>query len=96
MLVNITAGEIQAGQLDLAFLSGGEAWRTRMRARRTDATLKWRKSPEGTTPTRTFGHDTPMSHPAETALGLLMPVQFHRCSRRRCGPRPGKASTSTS
>ena len=34
LLVNVTAAEIQRGELDLAILVGGEAWRTRMRARR--------------------------------------------------------------
>ncbi|MCB0980029.1 MAG: hypothetical protein KDB17_05190, partial [Ilumatobacter sp.] len=35
-LVNGTALEIQRGELDLAILTGGEAWRTRMRARKQD------------------------------------------------------------
>ena len=46
MLVNTTAAEIQRGDLDLAILAGGEAWRTRMRARRTEAVLPWPKVPE--------------------------------------------------
>src|SRR5687767_6682843 len=33
-LVSGTAMEITAGSIDLAILTGGEAWRTRMRARR--------------------------------------------------------------
>ena len=35
-LVNVTALDIQAGRLDVAILSGGEAWRTFMRARKAE------------------------------------------------------------
>ena len=46
MLVNEAALEIQRGELDLAILAGGEAWRTRMRARKAGATLTWPKLPD--------------------------------------------------
>ena len=45
-LVNRTSLEILAGELDLAVLAGGEAWRTRMRARKTGAILDWAKAPD--------------------------------------------------
>lgn len=44
-LVNGTALEIQRGELDLAILCGGEAWRTRMRARKAGDELHWPTSP---------------------------------------------------
>ncbi|MEP6659289.1 MAG: acetyl-CoA acetyltransferase [Acidimicrobiales bacterium] len=77
MLVNVTADEIQRGQLDLAILAGAETWRTRMRARRADATLNWRKMPEDHEPQRVIGADTPMGHPSELAKGIVMPVQVY-------------------
>ncbi|MEK7292031.1 MAG: hypothetical protein AAB088_01165, partial [Actinomycetota bacterium] len=40
-LVNLCALEIQNGQLDLAILVGGEATRTRNRARKHGITLPW-------------------------------------------------------
>ncbi len=76
-LVNATATEIQAGRLDLAILTGAEAWRTRMRARRADAVLNWSKLPEGAEPDRLVGEDLVMSSPEELARGLAMPVQLY-------------------
>ena len=43
-LVNATAAQIQAGELDIAVLTGGEAWRTRMRARKAGVELTWPKA----------------------------------------------------
>ena len=77
MLLNLTAAEIQRGDLDLALLTGGETWRTRMRARSTNTTLDWRKLPEGHEPQRVIGRDLVMSHPEEQAKGIVMPVQVY-------------------
>ena len=77
MLVNLTAGEIQRGELDLAILTGGETWRTRMRARKSGAELHWRKLPEDAEPQRLIGKEEPMSHPDELARGIAMPVQVY-------------------
>ncbi len=45
-LVNRTALDIAAGRTDLAVLAGGEAWRTRMRVQRGQASrLDWAKAP---------------------------------------------------
>jgi len=76
-LVNITAGEIQRGELDLAILTGGEAWRTRMRARKADVSLPWPHVPADVAPTRVLGDELEMSHPGETARGIVMPVQVY-------------------
>ena len=75
-LVNATAMEIQRGQLDLAILSGGEAWRTRMRARRAGVELHWPKSPPDQMP-RLLGKDVEMNHPSERARHIGMPVQVY-------------------
>jgi acetyl-CoA C-acetyltransferase len=76
-LINTTAAEIQRGDLDVAVLAGGECWRTRMRARRDDVVLTWKKLPEGTVPMRTIGTELDMSSPLEQARGLMMPVQLY-------------------
>jgi acetyl-CoA C-acetyltransferase len=75
-LVNTTAGQIQRGELDLAILTGGEAWRTRMRARRAGVVLDWQKAPEDAPPTLT-GKDLVMNSPAEIERGVGMPVQVY-------------------
>ncbi len=75
-LVNGTALEIQRGELDLAILCGGEAWRTRMRARKAGVELDWPKSSPDQMP-RLLGEDLEMSHPSERARHIGMPVQVY-------------------
>lgn len=75
-LVNGTAMEIQRGELDLAILCGGEAWRTRMRARKAGVELEWPKSAPDQMP-RLLGEDLEMNHPSERARGIVMPVQVY-------------------
>ncbi len=75
-LLNATALEIQRGDLDIALLTGGESFRTRMKARAAGVELTWPKAPEDAVP-RIIGEDLSMSHPAEQARGILMPVQVY-------------------
>jgi acetyl-CoA C-acetyltransferase len=75
-LVNKTALDLAAGRLDAAILVGGEAWRTRMRARRAGATLEWPKAPDDHPPVM-IGADLDMSHPAEAERGIYLPVQIY-------------------
>lgn len=75
-LLNATAAEIQAGQLDYAILTGGEARRTRVRARKAGVELTWPRAPEGHQP-RTIGEDLTLNHPAELERGVMMPVQIY-------------------
>jgi acetyl-CoA C-acetyltransferase len=76
-LLNVTAREIQAGELDVALLAGGEAWRTRQRAQRAGATISWDKLPKGTEPGRLLGAELVMNAPEELARGIVMPVQIY-------------------
>jgi acetyl-CoA C-acetyltransferase len=76
-LVNLSADQIQRGELNAVLLAGGESWRTRMRARAAGAELPWPAVPEDVAPTVTLGKDVPMSHPDEVARGLFMPVQVY-------------------
>ena len=75
-LVNRTALDIQAGDLDIAILAGGEAFRTYMRARRPGATLTGRRLPTTTCPT-IIGNELEMVHEAEQARTSWLPVQFY-------------------
>ena len=65
-----------AGRLDAALLVGGEAWRTRMRARKEGAILDWAKSPDDQPPVP-MGKELEMTHPAEAERGIYMPVQIY-------------------
>ena len=61
-LVNRTALDIAAGRTDLAILAGGEAWRTRMRARNGNGIrLDWAKAPDAAADDdrRRARHDAP-------------------------------------
>jgi acetyl-CoA C-acetyltransferase len=75
-LVNLTAAEIQRGDLDIAILTGGEAFRTRMKARKLDVDLGWPKAPDEAVP-RVVGEELVMNHPAELAQKIVMPVQVY-------------------
>lgn len=76
-LVNASAGEIQRGELDLAILTGGEAWRTRMKSRADGVELAWTKQPDDVAPDRIIGEALEMVHDAEKAIGVFMPVQVY-------------------
>jgi acetyl-CoA C-acetyltransferase len=92
MLVNSTAGEIQRGELDIAILSGSETWRTRTKARKAGVSLPWRTEPEDAAPSRVIGAEFVMSHPAEIARKIFMPVQvypmFETALRAEAGEAP--------
>ena len=75
-LVNETALAIQRGELNIAILTGGEAWHSRTRARRAGTEWVWPKAPADAFP-RVLGEDLEMNHPAERERGLMMPVQIY-------------------
>jgi acetyl-CoA C-acetyltransferase len=75
-LVNTTALDILAGDVDVAVLAGAEAFRTYMRARKEGVKLDWPKADDDDHPER-IGKELDMSHPAERELGIVMPVQIY-------------------
>ena len=75
-LVNTTARDIQDGRADFVILTGGEAWRTRSKARKGGVELDWPRAAADQLP-RIVGEELAMSHPAERARGLFMPVQIY-------------------
>ena len=73
-MLNATAAAIQRSDLDVAILTGAEAWRTRMRAKRDEVVLDWEKDdsePE------VIGEELDMNMPAEIERGIVMPVQVY-------------------
>ncbi|HEY7625567.1 MAG TPA: hypothetical protein VH761_00810, partial [Ilumatobacteraceae bacterium] len=75
-LVNTTAADIQAARLDLAILAGGEARRTRVRARKAGTAIDWPTAPDTQVP-RSIGEDLTLNHPYELERGVMMPVQIY-------------------
>jgi acetyl-CoA C-acetyltransferase len=75
-LVNRSATQIQAGEMDIAVLTGGESWRTRMRARKEGVELKWPKAPADSVPV-VLGEELTMNHPDEIDRKIVMPVQVY-------------------
>lgn len=90
-LVNATASEIQAGTVDVALLAGGEAWKSRARARKEGVDLGWPTGGERP-PGRLFGDDLVMAHEIELAQGIYMPVvvypMFESALRAQLGRSP--------
>jgi acetyl-CoA C-acetyltransferase len=72
-----TAADIEAGRVDIALLTGGEAWRTRTAFKRAGDTLPWSEQAAGVAPDETIGSPLDMWHPAEAARGIRMPVQVY-------------------
>lgn len=75
-LVNRTAAEISRGELDLAILAGGEAFRSRMRARREGVDLDWPTSEPDDLP-ESIGTELHMISDAEESRAIGMPVQVY-------------------
>ena len=75
-LVNSTSLDILAGRLDVAILSGGESFRTFMRARKQGIKMPWDKG-ESDPPPVTIGKDLEMNLAAETERGIYLPVQVY-------------------
>lgn len=76
-LVNRTALDIQAGRNDLVLLTGGEAWRTRTQAKKVGGDLGWTVQPAETPRPIQVGEDRDLSHPAEVARGIFLPIQIY-------------------
>ena len=78
MLMNRVGEQIMSGETDLALVCGGEAYRTRMRARRAGGDLAWeRQDLNAVTPGWTDGTTFDMGHPLELSRGILMPTQAY-------------------
>lgn len=76
-LVNLAAREIQDGRLDVVMLVGGEATRTRNRARRNDVTLDWPTLDNSVSTPELIGEDLALNHEIELERKIMMPIQIY-------------------
>jgi acetyl-CoA C-acetyltransferase len=76
-LMNRMCVEVQSGRADLGVVVGGEAYRTRMAAKRAERTLPWIRQAEDLEPTWSDGDAFEYGHPAELARGIMMPTQSY-------------------
>jgi acetyl-CoA C-acetyltransferase len=76
-LVNRTALDIQAGRNDLVLLTGGEAWRSRSRAKADGRTPAWTAQADGSAPSWVLGDDEQLVHAHEIERGVFLPVQLY-------------------
>ncbi len=74
-LVNRTCLDIQRGELELALITGAECGRTQVRLRR--AGRKPAYTPAPGKPDLAIGADMALSHEAEIARGIRMPLQMY-------------------
>ena len=76
-LVNDAAARIAAGQLDCAVLTGGEAARSRRRAKAAGADLPWMTADESSAAPTAVGEALDLSHPAEVAARIVLPIEIY-------------------
>ena len=76
-LVNDAASRIAAGELDCAVLTGGESARSRRRAKAAGADLPWMTDDESDAPPVAVGEDVDLSHPAEIAARIVLPIEIY-------------------
>jgi acetyl-CoA C-acetyltransferase len=77
MLVNRTALDILAGSADVVVIAGAEAWRTRQAFRRRGENPPWSEADPAASPAEVIGSEMEMSHPAEQARGVAMPIHAY-------------------
>ena len=79
-LVNTSALEIQRGDADLIILTGGEATRSRRRARNAEQNLAWMSASaqsEGDDAPEIDGEELVMNHEIELGLKIMLPIEIY-------------------
>ena len=76
-LVNDASSRIAAGDLDCVVLTGGESSRSRRRAKAAGADLAWMTADESDAPPVAVGEDVDLSHPAEIAARIVLPIGIY-------------------
>jgi acetyl-CoA C-acetyltransferase len=77
MLVNRSSLDILSGRHDVVVIAGAEAWRTRQAFRRRGENPPWSDLDATAVPAEVIGTDMAMSHPAEQARGIAMPIHAY-------------------
>jgi acetyl-CoA C-acetyltransferase len=76
-LVNRTARDIAVRNADVVLIGGAEAWRTRMSFRVAGDRPTWTVQDDSVPEAEIIGSAFDMTHPAELARGIAMPVQVY-------------------
>jgi acetyl-CoA C-acetyltransferase len=76
-LVNNAALEISSGKADIIILTGGEATRTKARAKKAGHELSWRKTGPSDPTAELVSEDLDMAGEQELKRRLVMPVQIY-------------------
>ena len=76
-LLNATAAEIAAGDLDVALVGGAETGASVRAAQLQGRELPWRRQGEDASPTRVLGEDRAPVNDVESAAGLAPPVYMY-------------------
>lgn len=77
MLVNRMATDVAAGRMDLGVVVGGEAYRSRVAARKADRPLHWTRQSDDVEADWHEGDRFVLGHAAEAARGILLPTQSY-------------------
>ena len=77
LVVNEAAAAIAAGEYDTVLVTGAEAGATQAAAQRAGVELSWPRQGSEIAPTRSIGIDKPANNDAETAAGLLAPINMY-------------------
>lgn len=93
LVINEAAAAIAAGEYDMVLVTGAEAGATQAAAQRAGVELSWPQQGSEVAPTRSIGIDKPANNPAETAAGLIAPINMYAllesANRHRLGRSPG-------
>ena len=76
-LVNVTAGDIEAGRLDVAVLCSSEVARTSRRLRARGANVEFRTEPEEAAPDHVYNEGLHRYDAEQIAVGAVLPVGFY-------------------
>ncbi|MEV5646837.1 crotonase/enoyl-CoA hydratase family protein [Nocardia sp. NPDC052254] len=77
LVVNEAAAAIAAGDYDMVLVTGAEAGATQAAAQRAGVDLAWPHQGSEVAPTRSIGIDKAANNDAETAAGLLAPINMY-------------------
>ncbi|MFI5780763.1 SRPBCC family protein [Nocardia sp. NPDC051570] len=77
LVINEAAAAIAAGDYEIVLITGAEAGATQAAAHRDGLELSWPVQDSAVAPTRTVGIDKPANNAAETAAGLIAPINMY-------------------
>ncbi|WP_324193852.1 type II toxin-antitoxin system Rv0910 family toxin [Nocardia blacklockiae] len=92
LAINEAAAAVAAGDYEIVLVTGTEAGATQAAAQRAGVELSWPEQGPGVAPTRTIGIDKAANNAAETAAGLIAPINMYAllesANRHRLGRTP--------